>query len=235
MAWQHPIETTLAMPINSLSLEILKDFRDSKGWNRDNWIKESQQWGTAKGAEVSKALAEGWAWLESRGLVAWDPEQSSPNAYFVTRLGHEALEQGVSRMEAAARLGMQLHPRIAERVERQFLLGEYELAVFSAMKDVEVRVRALSGLGGALVGTSLMQEAFGPSIPGPLVDSGTERGEQVAMMELFKGAIGVFKNPSSHRPVDYDDPVEAAEIVLLADLLERILDRFERGVTDATP
>ena len=54
------------------------------------------------------------------------------------------------------------------------------------------------------------------------------------MMELFKGAIGVFKNPSSHRPVDYDDPVEAAEIVLFADLLERILDRIERRPTDTT-
>ena len=213
------------MPINSLAMEILKDFRASDGWNRDNWIKESQQWGSAQGRDVERVLSEGWAWLSSRGLVAWDPSQSSANAYFITRLGHQALEQGVTHMDAAARLGMQLHASLAEVVERQFLIGEYELAVFAAMKSVEVPVRQMANLPDGLVGTKLMQVAFGPSEPGPLVDGEAEAGEQVATMELFKGAMGAFKNPSSHRPVDYANATEAAEIVLLADLLMRILDR----------
>ncbi len=46
-------------------------------------------------------------------------------------------------------------------------------------------------------------------------------------MNLFAGATGLFKNPTSHRPVDYDDPVVAGEIVLLADLLLRLLDQVE--------
>ena len=51
-------------------------------------------------------------------------------------------------------------------------------------------------------------------------------------MALFWGAIGVFKNPSSHREVNYDDPIVAAEAVLLADLLLRLLDAMAAKVAD---
>jgi hypothetical protein len=45
----------------------------------------------------------------------------------------------VAKLTAAERFGMNLHPRIAHRVEQQFLLKEFELAVLAAMKEVEVR------------------------------------------------------------------------------------------------
>lgn len=56
-------------------------------------------------------------------------------------------------------------------------------------------------------------------------DPRLERGEQQARMALYWGAIGMFKNPSSHRQVDYEDPVLASEVILLADLLLRLLER----------
>lgn len=52
-------------------------------------------------------------------------------------------------------------------------------------------------------------------------------GEQEARRELFAGAIGTIKNPTSHRDVRYDDPTEASEAILLADLLMRILNRID--------
>ena len=69
-----------------------------------------------------------------------------------------------------------------------------------------------------------MRQAFKPD-GGPLADAELDAGERVGMMELFAGAIGTFKNPSSHRQVDYDDPTEASEVVMFADLLMRLLDR----------
>lgn len=68
-----------------------------------------------------------------------------------------------------------------------------------------------------------MKQAFSKD-NGPLRDPDLVAGEREARMALFWGAIGVFKNPTSHRPVNYDDPTVAAEAVLLADLLLRLLD-----------
>jgi hypothetical protein len=48
-------------------------------------------------------------------------------------------------MRASARLDVDLHPSIAGRIGSQFLLGEYELAAFAAMRQVEIRVRELAG------------------------------------------------------------------------------------------
>jgi hypothetical protein len=45
---------------------------------------------------------------------------------------------------------------------------------------------------------------------------------------LFAGAYATLRNPSGHRDVDYDDVAEAAEAVIAASLLMRILDRIER-------
>lgn len=66
---------------------------------------------------------------------------------------------------------------------------------------------------------------------GALRDPHSEGGEQVAMINLFQGAIGVFKNPSSHGQVDYSDPTLASEVVLLADLLLRMLDTRAESVS----
>jgi uncharacterized protein (TIGR02391 family) len=217
---------TRTLPIDALALLVLDDYVSGGGWNWQNWMRESEQYGTASDPEIGQALAEAWSWLMTRGLVVRDPTQSSADAYRVSRLGKETLEYGVARIAAGERLGVALHPRIAQRIEQQFLIGEFELAVFAAMKEVEVRVRELAGASDSVLGVKLMQHAFAAE-KGVLTDADADPGEKVAMMELFKGAIGLFKNPTSHRPVNYDDPTLASEVILLADLLLRLLDQVE--------
>ena len=225
MTWTRSAQDTLELSVDALALLVLRDYQAAGGWNWRNWMRAAEQNGTASEDSVGRALAEAWGWLMTHGLVAPDPSQSSADAYFVTRLGEQALKVGTGQLEAAQRLGRSLHPRIAAVVQRQFLLGEYELAVFAAMKAVEVRVRELAGAPDSLLGTSLMQAAFGST--GPLTDSDAEPGERVALMELFKGAIGTLKNPASHRPVAYEDPGQAADAISLANLLHRALDQVE--------
>lgn len=122
---------------------------------------------------------------------------------------------------------------LEEKVRPIFNLGDYETACFAAMKAVEVEVRRASGLDGSALGVDLMRRAFRPE-GGPLADPEAHAGERVSIMDLFAGAIGAFKNPASHRTVDFADPVEAVEVVQLADLLLRLLARAERRGLDAS-
>ena len=67
-----------------------------------------------------------------------------------------------------------------------------------------------------------MTEAFRPG--GVLSDPEAEIAEQQGQMNLFKGAFAAFRNPLGHTSIEFDDPIEAAEVVLFADLLMRQLD-----------
>jgi uncharacterized protein (TIGR02391 family) len=91
------------------------------------------------------------------------------------------------------------------------------------MKAVEVAVREPGGFDDGVLGTDLMREAFHPD-RGRLTDMQAEPGEREARSHLFAGAIGSYKNPNSHRDVQFRDPLEAAEIVMFANHLLSIVD-----------
>ena len=66
-----------------------------------------------------------------------------------------------------------------------------------------------------------MRKAFGNE--GPLTDSEQPLPERQARAHLFAGAIGSYKNPGSHRNVDFTAE-EAAEVIIFASHLLRIVD-----------
>lgn len=234
--WTLDAQEVLSLPLDDLALRVLNDAHKADEWNWSNWLINAQQHAYPDMAEVVNALSEAWAWLINRGLVVRNPRQSAAEAFIISRQGHEALDRGLPWLRAVHRLDLQLVPELEAKARPQFLRGDFEAAAFMAMKEVEIRVRALAGLPDRLLGTKLMQAAFKPpkngiadaaADPGALWREDIEPGESVAQMELFKGAIGLFKNPASHRRVDYTDATEAAEIVLLADLLIRLLAKVE--------
>ena len=217
----------VALPLDELALRVLADFKATGGWNWRNWLVEREQ-GVYQGRpDALRALSEAWGWIIARGLVARTISQSSAEAVTVSRLGEEVLRRGAPYLRAVQRLDVALLPELEAQARPQFLRGDFEAAAFMAMNEVEVAVREAGDLDPGLVGTKLMQEAFKSG--GPLHQAELDPGESVATMELFKGAIGLFKNPSSHRRVDFSDPTEAAEVVLLADLLLRVLQRSQKG------
>ncbi|PSM19841.1 TIGR02391 family protein [Nitratireductor sp. StC3] len=176
--------------------------------------------------ELRVAIAEAWNWLEVNGLLIAAEGSNGQSGFRVLgrRAQHIADASTFAEFQATRMLRKELlHRRIADRVWSAFLRGEFDGAVFQAMKAVEVYVREAGGFGQDLLGVKLMQEAFKPK-DGPLTDNDSEGGEQVSRMQLFCGAMGSYKNPNSHRDVDMNDPAEALEIILLANHLLRIVD-----------
>jgi uncharacterized protein (TIGR02391 family) len=175
---------------------------------------------------LADRISDAVAWIESRGLVGRLGNQGGWGR--LTTLGREIAADGaaLAKLFAADRLAGKLDQALEAKVRLPINAGDYEIAGLAAMKEVEVAVRVASKFDNSLIGVALMRQAFKPD-GGPLSDPEAEPGERVAMMELFAGAIGAFKNSSSHRAVDFDDAVEAVEIVQLADLLLRIVRRAE--------
>jgi uncharacterized protein (TIGR02391 family) len=230
LAHHLPPDDVPDMPVDEVAMRLLRLISEpGRGayLNRNNvgligmW--DELQLEPASSDPFLRSVVEAWDWLEHRGLVAMKP--GGGNWAYVTTRGEAvaADAEGLAAVRATARLDVEMHPLIATAVRRQFILGEYGLAAFAAMRAVEIRVRELAKATESDVGVKLMQKALGAG--GALRDESLDPGEQEATMFLFWGAIGVFKNPSSHRQVDFDDPTLAAEVVLFADLLVRMLDR----------
>lgn len=227
-------EQVVEMPVDELALAVVADLIAMREWNEYNYLNSATQHPPfTLNAYATRAVAEALGWARAHGLIARTPGQSADAAIFVTRVGQEAVNDGLVTVRAAARLGSGLHPLIERRARRQFLLGEFEQAVFVAMKAVEVRVRELAGLGDDAIGVDLMNKAFGPT--GKLTDPTAVKGEQDGTRSLFAGAYAVLRNPSGHREVDYDDVAEAGEAITTASLLMRILDRIEHRLNPDPP
>jgi uncharacterized protein (TIGR02391 family) len=155
--------------------------------------------------------------------VAPDAQQSSG----WQRVTREGAQVDRAALVQNANLGLlrtaELDPGLRAAVVELFRLGRYGDAVMVAFREVEIRVRAAAGLAADDVGKDLMRKAFGAGCP--LRDPDVPAAEQEGVMQLLMGAIAVLKNPHSHRLVNIEDPQEAAESVLFANSLLRLVGR----------
>lgn len=217
------------LPIDELAMLVLRDIAATRTDNEYRYLyqyTEDRQYGYGTDPSAYNAIAEAVAWLRSQAMIAHKPLDSRPDSILVTRWGQRALTLELNAIRATGRLQDNLHPLIAVRARRQFLLGEYENAIFVSLKAVEVRVRELAGFSNDTIGVDLMNRALKKD--GPLADPMAPAGEIQGTMMLFSGAYAVLRNPSGHREVEFDDVTEASEAVMTASLLLRMLDKIER-------
>lgn len=218
-------EELRTLPTAEIALILLASLEDQP--NPNNILRGHQEAHSRNGERDSDYLmqrvSDAWSWLVANALVGPHHLNTPSDWYRVTQRGREVVAAGSTQsLLAEQRLPEDLHPELKE-ARSQFRAGKAEIAVFAAMRQVEVRLRGLSGAGDDMIGVSLARHALKPE-GGPLTDQRLEAGEREAISHLFAGALGAFKNPTSHRVVDFDDPAVAADIILLADLLMRLLD-----------
>lgn len=176
--------------------------------------------------EIERCSREAWSWLEAQGLLIPEPGINGNNGFRFLSRRAQALEnhQNFGEFINANMLPKAiLHERIRQRVWSAFVRGEYDVAVFQAMKAVEVFAREAAGYGRNQRGVPMMRSAFHVD-DGPLTDMSLEAAEREAVSHLFAGAYGYFRNPNAHHDVPLNSPVEAMEIVLLANHLLRVVD-----------
>lgn len=173
--------------------------------------------------DIARAFMEAWIWLEREGMLALKPGESG-GWVFITRRG-KAL-RGHMDVEAFRQRDLlpkkMIHPAIVQKVWSAFIRGEYDTAIFQAFREVEVAVRDAGNFSQDDIGVKLMRKAFDKN-DGVLTDKTLPDGERESMAHLFSGAVGLYKNSTSHRNVAIDS-VMAVEIIMLASLLLKIVD-----------
>jgi len=231
-----PVETVLDMEPEELAPLVLKHLSESgqQKLNMHNFTLDSDpdfvKWAgddRCRREEVLQRLVVAWKWLERELFIA--PQPGNLNCVFITPRGREILESQDFDTYLKGHLlpSEGLDPILVRKVKQTFIRGDYDTAIFQAFKEVEIRVRKKAELSNSDTGVSLMRKAFKPD-GGKLTDPYMDKGEKVARMELFAGAIGTFKNPSSHRDVDLSDPKEAADIIHIANQLLRIIESIKK-------
>ncbi|MGE3866560.1 MAG: TIGR02391 family protein [Hyphomonadaceae bacterium] len=176
--------------------------------------------------DIALAVGEAWHWLELQMLIMPAPGINGSNGYKVYTRRGAALRDNPAAFTAYAAAAefpkSLLHPSLRDDVWLEMARNHPADAVFKSFRAVEEAVREAGGYGPTDVGVNLMRAAFNAS-NGPLTNISDPVAEREALMALFAGAIGSYKNPHSHRTVAVDAQ-DAREMVVLASHLLRIVE-----------
>jgi uncharacterized protein (TIGR02391 family) len=122
-----------------------------------------------------------------------------------------------------------VHPDVLRFCKMELLQDNYFHAVLEATKSVAEKIRQKSNLISD--GADLVDEAFGlkngPKLAFNTLQTESERSEHIGLMNLMKGLIGLFRNPTAHTPkiVWSMNEQDALDLLTMVSFIHRRLDR----------
>ena len=243
--WEHwgvSVEEALQLVPEEVAEHLLEFLNASEGnappgqFGTEHFIKETPiaqavPTDSASVRRLAFLMAEAWNWLERQGFVIFAPGDDRRISFFVSRWGRAYPTRAAVR-EYRTRLHLhadQLRPELAEEVMPQFLHTNFRAAIQGAFALTERRLRELLREEGStpaddleqLSGAGFVNKAFGKA---GVLRSGLKDEEVEGLHKLFLGAIGLWRNDSSHWRTDEWRPNDAVTIVLLANYLLGVLE-----------
>ncbi|MDD3626869.1 MAG: TIGR02391 family protein [bacterium] len=125
-----------------------------------------------------------------------------------------------------------LHKDLLEFCRKELLQDNYFHAILEATKSINSKVQKYSGI--IKDGAQLVDEAFGGANPilkiNPL-NTESEKMEQKGFMNLIKGLLGTFRNPTAHAPkIEWDLKEEdALDLFTFVSYILRRIDNCTRS------
>lgn len=130
---------------------------------------------------------------------------------------------GAESGEMTTLRGKTLHPKLEDQVLARYHSGQYDDAVFSACKVLELALREALGLSGSVDdAVEVVTNAFRPST-GALQDPARSMPEREGLLHLFRGTFMYYRNPLGHRFSNHDFE-EAHDIIVMVNRLLLIVD-----------
>ncbi len=109
----------------------------------------------------------------------------------------------------------------------------YDRVIREACVILENRVRTAIGANKDVVGTGLMEMAFGPK--GGQLRFSTVDQEQRGVMELYRGIMAFFRNTTGHHIIDTYTQDDALRFVAWIDLLLAMLKTVSANINVTVP
>lgn len=165
--------------------------------------------------------------LERDGFIRQDASQSDAVFKELTERGRELVKRSIEDMQIPSVEIDKLLTRedLLDKVREDFLVENYEDAIFKASKLLEEAARDKANLSEGEYGKTLMNKAFRPN--GGILSHPESRtpAEKEGLHNLMVGAILWFKNPRSHRTVPDNNPESVAQALSFLNLLLDLVDQ----------
>jgi uncharacterized protein (TIGR02391 family) len=176
--------------------------------------------------DVQRVIGRAWKALDDADFIEEPDPDNGKNGYRVPSATGKKMNASADYKGARMRSKFtreMFHRGLPDAAWNAFTVGDYDTAVFEAFKSVEVAVRTKGGFTATDFGATLMKKAFDPN-NGPLRDKAAPAARQKARCDLFTGAFGEIRNPKGHNDPTITDALVAAEELMAAGVLRRIVD-----------